>query len=81
MYEYARWGDVPRDRDDTSGDLSRANHGGSNARDRERMDSRDVFSEDPLSVRGFDAASWSPSPLSGTASAPPPFRRTNGLPG
>ena len=39
----ARWGDDPRDRDDSSRDLSRGSRGGSDPRDRERVDPRDVF--------------------------------------
>ena len=38
-----RWGDDPRDRDDNSRDLSRGSRGGSDPRDRERVDPRDVF--------------------------------------
>ena len=39
----ARWGDDPRDRDDSSRDLSRGSRGGSDPRDRERVDPRDLF--------------------------------------
>jgi hypothetical protein len=41
----ARWGDDPRDRDDNSRDLSRGSRGGSDPRERERPDPRDVFME------------------------------------
>ena len=38
-----RWGDDPRDRDDSGRDLSRGGRGGSDPRDRERVEPRDVF--------------------------------------
>ncbi len=38
-----RWGDDPRDRDDHSRDLSRGSRGGSDPRERERVEPRDVF--------------------------------------
>lgn len=40
-----RWGGDPRERDETSRDLSRGSRGGSDPRDRERVDPRDVFME------------------------------------
>jgi hypothetical protein len=40
-----RWGDDPRERDDNSRDLSRGSRGGSDPRERERTDPRDVFME------------------------------------
>ena len=45
MFDDARWGDDPRDRDDNSRDASRGSRGGSDPRDRERVDPRDVFME------------------------------------
>jgi hypothetical protein len=39
----SRWGEDPRGRDDNSRDLSRGSRGGSDPRDRERVDPRDVF--------------------------------------
>jgi hypothetical protein len=39
----SRWGDDPRDRDDNSRDLSRGSRGGSDPRERERVEPRDVF--------------------------------------
>ena len=38
-----RWGDDPRDRDDHGRDLSRGSRGVSDARERERLEPRDVF--------------------------------------
>ena len=38
-----RWGDDPRDRDDHGHDLSRGSRGVSDARERERLEPRDVF--------------------------------------
>ena len=38
-----RWGDDPRDRDSGSRDLSRGSRGGSDPRERERVEPRDVF--------------------------------------
>ena len=39
----SRWGDDPRDRDDNSRDVSRGSRGGSDSRDRDPVDPRDVF--------------------------------------
>ena len=50
----ARWGDDPRDRDDNSRDLSRGGRGGSDPRDRERVDPRDVFMEHVNLPRGLE---------------------------
>jgi hypothetical protein len=41
----SRWGEDPRHRDDDSRDLGRGSRGGSDPRDRERVDPRDVFME------------------------------------
>jgi hypothetical protein len=38
-----RWGDDPRDQDNSGRDLSRGNRGGSDPRERERVEPRDVF--------------------------------------
>jgi len=38
-----RWGDDPRDRDDSGRDLSRSGRGGSDPRERGRVEPRDVF--------------------------------------
>jgi hypothetical protein len=40
-----RWDNDPRERDDQSRDLSRGSRGGSDPRERERTDPRDVFME------------------------------------
>jgi hypothetical protein len=49
-----RWGDDLRDRDDNCRDLSRGSRGGSDPRDRERVDPRDVFMEHVNLPRGLD---------------------------
>ena len=49
-----RWGDDPRDRDDNSRDVSRGSRGGSDPRERERVDPRDVFTEHVNLPRGLD---------------------------
>ena len=49
-----RWGDDPRDRDDNSRDLSRGSRGGSDPRERERVDPRDVFMERVDLPRGLE---------------------------
>jgi hypothetical protein len=51
---YPRWGDDPRDRDDNSRDPSRGGRGGSDPRERERVDPRDVFTEHVHLPRGLD---------------------------
>jgi hypothetical protein len=56
MSDDPRWGDDPRDRDDGSRDLSRGSRGGSDPRERERVDPRDVF----MNVSTFHVA-WSAS--------------------
>ena len=43
MFDDPRWGDDPRDRDDGARDLSRGSRGGSDPRERERVEPRDVF--------------------------------------
>jgi hypothetical protein len=40
-----RWGDDPRDRDDNPRDLSRGSRGGTDGREREQVDPRDVFTK------------------------------------
>ena len=50
----SRWGDDPRDRDDNSRDLSRGSRGGSDPRERERVDPRDVFMEHVSLPRGLE---------------------------
>jgi hypothetical protein len=54
MFDDARWGDDPRDRDDGSRDLSRGSRGGSDPRERERVDPRDVFMANVDLPRGLD---------------------------
>lgn len=54
MFDDARWGDDPRDRDDGARDLSRGSRGGSDPRERERVDPRDVFMADVDLPRGLD---------------------------
>jgi hypothetical protein len=54
MFDDARWGDDPRDRDDGARDLSRGSRGGSDPRERERLDPRDVFMADVDLPRGLD---------------------------
>jgi hypothetical protein len=54
MFDDARWGGDPRDRDDNSRDLSRGGRGGSDPRDRERVDPRDVFMEHVNLPRGLE---------------------------
>jgi hypothetical protein len=54
MFDDARWGDDPRDRDDNSRDLSRGSRAGTDPRDRERIDPRDVFMEHVGLPRGLD---------------------------
>ena len=54
MFDDARWGDDPRDRDDGSRDLSRGSRGGSDPRERERVDPRDVFMERVNLPRGME---------------------------
>lgn len=54
MYDDARWGEDPRDRDDNSRDVSRGSRGGSDPRDRERVDPRDVFMEHVNLPRGLE---------------------------
>jgi hypothetical protein len=49
-----RWGDDLRDRDDNCRDLRRGSRGGSDPRDRERVDPRDVFMEHVNLPRGLD---------------------------
>lgn len=43
MLDDARWGDDPRDQDERGRDLSRGSRGGSDPRERERVEPRDVF--------------------------------------
>jgi hypothetical protein len=49
MFDDPRWGDDPRERDDSSRDLSRGSRGGSDPRERERTDPRDVFMDQSIS--------------------------------
>jgi hypothetical protein len=53
MYD-PRWGDDPRERTDSSRDLSRGSRGGSDPRERERVDPRDVFMEHVNLPRGLE---------------------------
>src|SRR3984893_5335882 len=54
MSDDPRWGDDRRDRDDGSRDLSRGTRGGSDARERDQVDPRDVFLEHVDLPRGPD---------------------------
>jgi DNA-binding PadR family transcriptional regulator len=54
MWDDPRWGDDPRERDDNSRDLSRGSRGGSDPRDRERTDPRDVFMDHVDLPRGLE---------------------------
>jgi hypothetical protein len=54
MSDDPRWGDDRRDRDDGSRDLSRGSRGGSDARERDQVDPRDVFLEHIDLPRGPD---------------------------
>ncbi len=49
-----RWGDDPRDRDDSRRDLSRGSRGGSDPRERERVEPRDVFVDRVSLPRGAE---------------------------
>lgn len=53
MWDDPRWGDDPRERD-SSRDLSRGSRGGSDARERERSDPRDVFMDHVDLPRGLE---------------------------
>jgi hypothetical protein len=53
MYD-PRWGDDPRERGDQVRDLSRGSRGGSNLRERERAEPRDVFREHVNLPRGLE---------------------------
>jgi hypothetical protein len=50
----ARWGDDPREADDRGRDLSRGSRGGSDGRERERVEPRDVFVERVNLPRGLE---------------------------
>jgi hypothetical protein len=54
MSDDPRWGDDPRDREDGSRDLSRGTRVGSDARERDQVDPRDVFMEHVDLPRGLD---------------------------
>jgi hypothetical protein len=54
MSDDPRWGDDSRDRDDGARDLSRGRRAGSDSRDRDRLDPRDVFMEHVDLPRGLD---------------------------
>jgi hypothetical protein len=54
MSDDPRWGDDPRDREDGSRDLGRGSRGGSDAREREQVDPRDVFMEHVDLPRGLE---------------------------
>ena len=54
MLDDARWGDDPRDRDSGSRDLNRGSRGGSDPRERERVEPRDVFVDRVSLPRGPD---------------------------
>jgi hypothetical protein len=54
MSDDPRWGDDRRDRDDGSRDLSRGSRGGSDARERDQIDPRDVFMQHVDLPRGTD---------------------------
>jgi hypothetical protein len=54
MSDDPRWGDDPRDRENGSRDLSRGSRAGSDARERDQVDPRDVFMEHVDLPRGLD---------------------------
>jgi hypothetical protein len=54
MFDDPRWADDPRDRDDGSRDLGRGGRGGSDRRERDQVDPRDVFMEKVDLPRGPD---------------------------
>jgi len=54
MFDDPGWGDDPRDRADHSRDLTRGSRGGSDPRERERVDPRDVFMERVNLPRGME---------------------------
>jgi hypothetical protein len=54
MFDDPRWTEDPRDREDGSRDLSRGSRAGSDARDRDQVDPRDVFMEHVDLPRGLD---------------------------
>jgi hypothetical protein len=54
MFDDPRWADDPRDRDDGSRDLSPGSRGGSDPRERDQVDPRDVFMEHVDLPRGPD---------------------------
>ena len=54
MWDDPRWGDDPRERDDHSRDHSRGSRGGSDSRERERTDPRDVFMDHVDLPRGLE---------------------------
>jgi hypothetical protein len=54
MSDDSRWSDDPRDREDGSGEPSRGSRGGSDARERDQVDPRDVFLEHVDLPRGPD---------------------------
>src|SRR5260370_40090275 len=53
MSDVPRWSHDPRDREDGSRDLSRGSRGGSDARERDQVDPRDVFMEHVDLPRGL----------------------------
>jgi hypothetical protein len=54
MSDDPRWGDDPRDREDGSRDLGRGGRGGSDSRERDQVDPRDVFMEHVDLPRGLE---------------------------
>ena len=54
MSDDPRWSTDPRDRDDGSRDLGRGERAGSDAREREQVDPRDVFMEHVDLPRGLE---------------------------
>src|SRR5438309_6054898 len=54
MSDDPRWGDDPRDRDNGSRDLGRGGRSGSDPRERDQVDPRDVFMEHVDLPRGLD---------------------------
>jgi hypothetical protein len=54
MSDDPRWGDGPRGREAGSGDLSRGGRAGSDARERDQVDPRDLFMEHVDLPRGLE---------------------------
>jgi hypothetical protein len=62
MFDDARWGDGPRDRDSGSRDLGRGSRGGSDPRERQRVEPRDIFVDRVSLPRGPEREPVRPRP-------------------